>query len=389
MSNPTLHDNFHLFGAVYYQPLESETDDLFCMQLATHTKTVDRLFRFPCEVCVEPVSGLAKIVFCTQPEATEPHAFALRHYVKIKPGIFFNIVSVSAKATCRLLAVDGRFTQYALSTPYTPRPSPIPFNILEILDHHYVAGQPQYCFHAAAHSYYELLYVDRGTLTVTAVGTSHILGAGDVIVYGPDSAHGKHLAKESGCSYLSVVFDMELTGPHRLLRRVFHSADGLRDALDKLIEADGTQSPHGRTLMICYLQAAVTRLLQLCEALDGEPPVPSHSLQQDLLEQILAYMGDHVTEPITIEQICRKFFLSRSSLQTMFKTHLNHSPKSYLLGIKLQKSKDLIRENQYTISEIAEMLGFSSIHYFSRLFKKYFGLSPSEYAKHVFARESL
>ena len=68
--------------------------------------------------------------------------------------------------------------------------------------------------------------------------------------------------------------------------------------------------------------------------------------------------------------------------------YLHNSPKSYLLNIKLQKSKELIRENQYTISEIADMLGFSSIHYFSRLFKKYFDLSPSEYAKEIAASEN-
>ena len=99
-------------------------------------------------------------------------------------------------------------------------------------------------------------------------------------------------------------------------------------------------------------------------------------------------MNEKVTEPITIEEICHKFFMSRSSLQALFKMYLHSSPKSYLLNIKLQKSKELIRENQYTISEIADMLGFSSIHYFSRLFKKYYDVSPSEYAKEASAGES-
>ena len=88
-------------------------------------------------------------------------------------------------------------------------------------------------------------------------------------------------------------------------------------------------------------------------------------------------------DKITIEEICHEFYLSRSSLQALFKTHLNSSPKNHLLNIKLQKSKELIRENQYTISEIAYMLGFSSIHYFSRLFKKNFNTTPSAYVKKI------
>ena len=99
-------------------------------------------------------------------------------------------------------------------------------------------------------------------------------------------------------------------------------------------------------------------------------------------------MNKHLTEQVTMEEICHEFYISRSTLQTLFKTHLNTSPKNYLLNIKLQKSKELIRENQYTISEIAYKLGFSSIHYFSRLFKKYFNTTPSAYARKAAKNES-
>ena len=52
-------------------------------------------------------------------------------------------------------------------------------------------------------------------------------------------------------------------------------------------------------------------------------------------------------------------------------------------SLKLKKSQALICESKYTISEIASMLGFSSIHYFSRKFKSEFGISPSEYANKI------
>ena len=58
--------------------------------------------------------------------------------------------------------------------------------------------------------------------------------------------------------------------------------------------------------------------------------------------------------------------------------------KKYINDLKLAKSKLLIKENKYTISEIAFMLGFSSIHYFSRSFTQHFEISPSEYAQTVF-----
>ena len=53
----------------------------------------------------------------------------------------------------------------------------------------------------------------------------------------------------------------------------------------------------------------------------------------------------------------------------------------YINNKKLEKSKEMIRSGQYTITQISEMLGYSSIHYFSRLFKSTYSISPSEYAK--------
>ena len=85
-----------------------------------------------------------------------------------------------------------------------------------------------------------------------------------------------------------------------------------------------------------------------------------------------------------IEDICSKFAVSRSSLQMLFKNNLNITPKKYINDLKLAKSKLLIKENKYTISEIAFMLGFSSIHYFSRAFTQHYEISPSEYAQTVF-----
>ena len=147
----------------------------------------------------------------------------------------------------------------------------------------------------------------------------------------------------------------------------------MQQILWKLLIESEEHSYYTHTLMVCYLQEVLLLIMQFYETMNHKTLLTdSKSAQNDLLSEILAYMNKRLTEPLTIEDICHEFFISRSSLQALFKTHLNTSPKNYLLNIKLQKSKELIRENQYTISEIAYRLGFSSIHYFSRLFKKYF-----------------
>ena len=102
------------------------------------------------------------------------------------------------------------------------------------------------------------------------------------------------------------------------------------------------------------------------------------------LERILAYIDETIYEPITIAEICQKFSMSRSSLQSLFKENMDMPPKKYINELKLEKSRQMICENRYTISEIALMLGFNSIHYFSRAFTQKYNMAPSEYAKTIY-----
>ena len=67
----------------------------------------------------------------------------------------------------------------------------------------------------------------------------------------------------------------------------------------------------------------------------------------------------------------------------MFKNSIDQSPKKYINDKKLERSCQMLLENRYTISEISLRLGYTSIHYFSRQFKKVSGMTPSEYASSI------
>ena len=141
------------------------------------------------------------------------------------------------------------------------------------------------------------------------------------------------------------------------------------------------------SLMICLLQETIIRLLQ-SEFIGHNKSHPVTEVRQhyqdELLNSILSYISETISEPITVAEICQKFSLSRSSLQILFKENLQQTPKKYISELKLEKSCQLIREDKYTISEIALMLGFNSIHYFSRAFTLKYNIAPSEYAKQLF-----
>ena len=70
-------------------------------------------------------------------------------------------------------------------------------------------------------------------------------------------------------------------------------------------------------------------------------------------------------------------------VQALFHKNLQISPGEYIRRIKLQESKQMIRENNLNFTEIAAQLHYSTVHHFSRQFKEKFGITPTEYAKSV------
>ena len=123
------------------------------------------------------------------------------------------------------------------------------------------------------------------------------------------------------------------------------------------------------SLMLCLLQETVIRLLQ-SEFIGQKSEKPTYR-QPDSITKTSFWKRCWLTSTrlstsqSTIAEICQKFSMSRSSLQILFKENMDMPPKKYINELKLEKSRQMICENKYTISEIALMLGFNSIHYFS------------------------
>lgn len=216
----------------------------------------------------------------------------------------------------------------------------------------------------------------------------------ELIIYGPGQFHRQEIPVGESCSYVTIIFDMESiifddndSGYDVILNKIFGYNKKIQTLIKDFVNESSSQIPYMNSLMLCLLQETIIRLLQ-SEFIGHKENHPVTEVRQhyqdELLNKILSYINETITEPITVAEICQKFSLSRSSLQILFKENLQQTPKKYISELKLEKSCQLIRESKYTISEIALMLGFNSIHYFSRAFTQKYNMSPSEYAKQLF-----
>ena len=103
----------------------------------------------------------------------------------------------------------------------------------------------------------------------------------------------------------------------------------------------------------------------------------------EIFNRVNAYLENHINEHISIEQICRGNLVGRSQLQKIFKEQCDLGIIEYFSTLKINASKELIRTRHMNFTQIAEQLGYTSIHYFSRQFKRITGMTPSEYASSV------
>lgn len=111
-----------------------------------------------------------------------------------------------------------------------------------------------------------------------------------------------------------------------------------------------------------------------------------HSEQNLCIQECLTFIHDHYDEDITLEQIASYSHISIGYCGRLFKKILETSPYEYLIDFRIKKSLDLLASNQYTISEVARLVGFNSLSYFIQCFKKKLNTTPKQYQKALFQK---
>jgi AraC-like DNA-binding protein len=101
----------------------------------------------------------------------------------------------------------------------------------------------------------------------------------------------------------------------------------------------------------------------------------------DKIRPAVEIMERQYTESLSIETLADRCALSTSHFRRLFRKAYGLSPQQYLLNLRINKAKDLIRSQLYTMTEVAERSGFANIYYFSRTFRQATGVPPTEYSK--------
>lgn len=312
-------------------------------------------------------------------------SFIINRSLHIKKGIYFNLISISDEASVEVLT-NTEFKSIKLDNPFNYSNISSSLYISEIYTKFYQEKGTNYNFSGEKHSYWELTYVDKGELLTTIDGVSYHLKQGDLIFYAPMQFHTQSTFEKISSSYLTINFKMNFNHADLLCNKIFSLKRDSYFIVTKLIEELSNDNLYSNDLSLCYLKQLIIQMLRLNNSHFHSKPTThmQQTYENELLNDILLYIDNNIYEKISVSTLCEHFCISTSMLHSLFRKNMNNTAKNYINELKLSKSKELIRNSTHTLSEISEMLGFSSIHYFSKKFKSYFNISPTEYSKSIY-----
>lgn len=375
-SNPAFKD----FGDIIYDDMDFNLSH----KINLNNKSIDNLKLVTNDYTfIKVTKGVVMILVSF--DSNNIKSFIINRSLHIKKGIYFNLISISDEASVEVLT-NTEFKSIKLDNPFNYSNISSSLDISEIYTKFYQEKGTNYNFSGEKHSYWELTYVDKGELLTTIDGVSYHLKQGDLIFYAPMQFHTQSTFEKISSSYLTINFKMNFNHADLLCNKIFSLKRDSYFIVTKLIEELSNDNLYSNDLSLCYLKQLIIQMLRLNNSHFHSKPTThmQQTYENELLNDILLYIDDNIYEKISVSTLCDHFCISTSMLHSLFRKNMNNTAKNYINELKLSKSKELIRNSTHTLSEISEMLGFSSIHYFSKKFKSYFNISPTEYSKSIY-----
>lgn len=375
-SNPAFKD----FGDIVYDDMDFSSSH----KINLNNKFIDNLKLVTNDYTfIKVTKGVVMILVSF--DSNNIKSFIINRSLHIKKGIYFNLISISDEASVEVLT-NTKFKSIKLDNPFNYSNISSSLDISEIYTKFYQEKGTNYNFSGEKHSYWELTYVDKGELLTTIDGVSYHLKQGDLIFYAPMQFHTQSTFEKISSSYLTINFKMNFNHADLLCNKIFSLQRDSYFIVTRLIEELSNDNLYSNDLSLCYLKELIIQMLRLDNSHFHSKPTTNmqQTYENELLNDILLYIDDNIYEKISVSTLCDHFCISTSMLHSLFRKNMNNTAKNYINELKLSKSKELIRNSTHTLSEISEMLGFSSIHYFSKKFKSYFNISPTEYSKSIY-----
>ncbi|MFR1434473.1 MAG: AraC family transcriptional regulator [Acutalibacteraceae bacterium] len=261
---------------------------------------------------------------------------------------------------------------------------------------------------------YEFIYIVRGSMEVQTDDETYTLNADDIHIMSPHIWHRRSIPNDQTCDYYSVHFDFLIMGEEndfspeetylrhcnkknlrsapvdeRLYHRPLYVLGNIEmpkklhisnsvaytELLNHIVTASTEKAFAYEIDLKCYMLMLIKQIL-----MDVRLHVISkNSNSQANLAAITQYILDNYQTNINFETLCHMYGYSYSNFSDLFKRYSGKSPHKFLTEVRIEKAAELLYSKQFSVTDIAFMVGYTDSSYFSRIFRKYKGCSPSAF----------
>jgi AraC-like DNA-binding protein len=242
-----------------------------------------------------------------------------------------------------------------------------------------------------SHDFYEICYVVSGKGTISVEGVTYKVSAGDIFFHKPGERHkGKTFSRDP---YELLVIGLDMVD-EELQFMLFEKASKLsqkfdikqkrnvRDIFENLLKEVRQRNIGHIILVRAFLMeifvVIVREMLGQSRETDYIPRI-INTHNKDLSRKAVEYLTANYKERLTVGKIAKRFYLSSYHFSRLFKKETSFSLIEYLVRIRIQESAKLLLTTNRAVKEIAYEVGFQDPYYFSKVFKKVYKSTPTQY----------
>lgn len=266
---------------------------------------------------------------------------------------------------------------------------------------HYFEFDDKFVDTPEAHEPWELVYVDRGECLIVADDTTFPLKQGEMYFHKPNEKHMLKTVKGIAPNVFIIVFSSSSQAMHYFEGRkleasmttkqhisaIIHEASLTFDlpfnnpAMQKLkLRSDNALWAGDQTILL-RLELMLIEIVRSNNYYKSQPKMffPKEIIKDEFALKIIAFMEKRLYGKFTMEELSRELSFGKTYISRYFIKTCGYTIIDYFNMMKINEAKRLIRESKYNFFEISERLMFANSHYFSTIFKKHTGMTPTQY----------
>lgn len=276
-------------------------------------------------------------------------------------------------------------------------------HITHIISTFYYKSPNNFCFDGEVHDYWEFIYVDKGSMLITADQQQYLLNAGELAFHQPKEFHAVHGCKTVNSNFIVAAFVCKSPCMKYFERKILNLNSFERQCLYKAVEYAASILPDGGPVrkesdyacaapfgaMQLWQGNLEQMLLSLYNRKNGvkmQTRIDTYMHQtacSQMAEMVKGYLENHLNQTLTLQEIAQALCCSVPQMKKLFHQQYHRGIIDYFIDLKIDEARRLIKEGNYNFTQIGAMLGYENFSYFSKLFKERTGMTMTECARSI------